>query len=163
MSNTDASNSFEDPLENYEAPKFDDPVAQALHDATVSDVQTQPHICVSADTSVREAMKLMAGRQIACVLVEQQNKLVGVFGDRDVLDRVALEYDAVTDRPVSEVMSTEPVFVQTDDSAAKVLSVMAVSGYRHVPVVDSDQTPAGIVSPHRIAHFLKSHLKDGTA
>jgi CBS domain-containing protein len=153
-----SKNGFEDPLENYDAATFDDPVEQALHDASVSEVQMKPHLCVSADTPIREAMKLMAGRQIACVLVEKDDKLVGVFSDRDVLERVALEYDDVIDKPVSSVMSTDTVFVRTDDSAAKVLSVMAISGYRHVPVVEGDQKPVGIVSPHRIAHFLKSHL-----
>jgi len=151
--------SFEDPLEDYSPPVFEDPVEQALHDELVSTLQTQPHFCVSADTSVRDTMKLMVGRQIACVLVEEGEKLVGVFGDRDVLDKVALEYDDVIDRPVREVMSTNPVLVLEDDSAAKVLSVMAVSGYRHVPVTTPEGKTIGIVSPQRMGHFLIRHLQ----
>lgn len=149
---------FDDPLENYDPPEFSDPVEQALHDEGVSSLQTQPHTTVSSGTTVRDTMALMVGREISCVLVEEDDKLVGVFGDRDVLDKVALEYDDVIDQPVSSVMSTGPVYVREDDTAAKALSIMAVSGYRHVPVVSPDGKPTGIVSPQRMAHFLKTHF-----
>lgn len=148
---------FEDPIENYDAPTFDDPIEQALHDETVVNIQAQPMTCVDAGTSVRDTMKLMVGLQIACVLVKEGGRLVGVFGDRDVLDKVSLEYDEVIDKPVSEVMSDNPVFVQEDDSAARALAVMAVSGYRHVPVVNGSNEPVGIVSPQRMAKFLSAH------
>ena len=156
MSN--AENEYQDPLENYDSPEFSDPIEQLLHDETVSALQTQPHMCVSADTTVREAMNLMTGKQISCVLVEEADHLIGVFSDRDVLDKVALEYEDVIDSSVRNVMSSEPVFVREDDTAAKVLSVMAVSGYRHVPVVNETGKTIGIVSPQRVAKFLSSHL-----
>ena len=149
---------FEDPIENYDTPTFDDPVEQALHNEPVANIQAQPMTCVGADTSVRETMNLMVGRQIACVLVKEEDRLVGVFGDRDVLDKVSLEYDDVIDNPVRNVMSEKPVYIQEDDSAAKALAVMAVSGYRHVPVVNTKHEPVGIVSPQRITRFLSSHL-----
>ena len=98
---TDNKNEFEDPLEDYSPPEFDDRVEEAIHNKHVADIQTKPHLCVARDTSVRDAMKLMAGRQIACVLVEDEGQLVGIFADRDVLDKVAMEYDAVIDGPVS--------------------------------------------------------------
>jgi len=149
---------FQDPLEDYDPPVFEDPVEQALHDESVESLKTKPLTTVAADLSVREAMQLMVGNQIACILVEEGGKLVGVFSDRDVLDRVALEYDQVIDGPVRDVMSTDPVFVEEVDNAAKVLTVMAVSGYRHVPVVNAQGAPTGIVSPVRISQFLSSQL-----
>lgn len=150
---------YEDPLEDYSGPDFADNVEEAIHNTLVSEIQTQPHLCVTADTSVREAMKLMVGRHIACVLVEQDGVLAGVFGDRDVLDKVALEYDDVIDGPVSAVMSQSPVSVVEADSVAKVMSIMAISGYRHVPVVSAEGRTVGIVSPHRLGGFLKDHMQ----
>ncbi len=151
---------FEDPIENYDAKQFDDPIEQAFHDESVANIQAQPMTCVDANTSIRETMKLMVGLQIACVLVHEDGRLVGVFGDRDVLDKVSLEYDAVIDKPVRTVMSDKPVYVQDDDSAAKALAVMAVSGYRHVPVVNAKHEPVGVVSPQRMAKFLSAHLEN---
>lgn len=156
---TDCSNEFEDPLENYDPPTFDDPVEEALSEQLVSSLAIHPYTCVTADTSVRDTMKLMAGRQINCVLVEDNERLVGVFGDRDVLNKVALEYSDVMDRPVREIMSTDPVSVKECDPVAKVISIIAISGYRHVPVVDPEGRPVGIVSPQRIEHFLCSQME----
>ena len=154
MSTEKSIQPFEDPLENYDAPKFDDPVEQALHDASVTSLQSQPFLCVDSSTSVRDAMKLMTGKHISCVLVTEDAKLVGVFGDRDVLDKVALEYDDVIDEPVSTVMSTDPAFVGEFDSAAKALAVMVGSGYRHIPIVNDKSVPIGIISPQRFSKFL---------
>ena len=158
MTDSNSNDRFLDPLENYDSIDFDDPVEQSLHVESVASLQTQPHICVTSDTSVRDTMRLMTGKQISCVLVEEDDRLIGVFGDRDVLDKVALEYDDVMDGPVADVMSRNPVSVREDDTAAKVLSVMAVTGYRHVPVVDPQGKTVGIVSPQRVAKFLSSHL-----
>ena len=112
---------FDDPLEDYSVPALADPLEAAIHDTLVDGLQTQPCLSVSAGTTVRGAMKLMVGRHSACVLVEDAGQLVGVFADRDVLDRVALEYDRVIDGPVRTVMSRDPVSVLEADPVAKVI------------------------------------------
>ena len=146
---------FQDPLENYEPKTYDDPVEQALAEQTVEAMQHQPHATISPETTVSEAVHKLAGLHIACLLVEEDSKLVGVFSDRDVLDKVALEYDAIKDRPVSEVMTSNPVYVYETDPAAAALSVMAVSGYRHVPILDAQGHLTGIASPQRVTSLLQ--------
>ena len=141
---------FQDPLQNYEPKTYDDPVEQALAETTVDAIVHQPSETISPDTKISEAVQKLAGFHIACLLVEQEGKLVGVFSDRDVLDKVALEYDALKDRPVSEVMTTQPVFVYESDPAAAAISVMAVSGYRHVPILNVNDELIGIVSQQRV-------------
>jgi CBS domain-containing protein len=88
--------------------------------------------------------------------------LVGVFSERDVLSKVVLEYDKVKDLPVSEVMTTEPIYVNETDSAVVALSVMALCGYRHVPVVDLNDNVVGIVSPQRVTEFLQKHFNQAS-
>ena len=78
-----------------------------------------------------------------------------MFSDRDALDKVALEYDEVKDQPVSEVMTANPIYIYESDPSAAALSVMAVSGYRHVPILDAHDNLAGIVSPQRLTEFLQ--------
>lgn len=146
---------FQDPLENYEPKTYDDPVEQALADETVEAIQHHPFATITPETTVADAVQQLAGFHIACLLVARDNKLVGVFSDRDVLDKVALEYDNVKDQPVSEVMTTNPVYVYESDPAAAALSVMAVSGYRHVPILDLDGNLSGIASPQRVTSFLQ--------
>jgi signal-transduction protein with cAMP-binding, CBS, and nucleotidyltransferase domain len=151
---------FRDPLQNYHPKTHNDPLEKALIDETVVAIQCTPVATVAPGTPVHAAVKTLAGLHVGCLLVAENGRLVGVFSDRDVLDRVALEYDQVKDRPVSELMTTDPVYVYETDSAAAALSIMAVSGFRHVPVTNIDQQVVGIVSPQRVTEFLRKHVLD---
>lgn len=152
-----ADEEFSDPLENYEPPQYEDALEQALDQETVEAIQSTPFATISPDVTIEQAVAKLASQEIACLLVEQDGKLVGVFSDRDLLDKAALEYNDVKHQPVSSVMTTDPVFVYQTDSAAAAISVTAVSGYRHVPVVDLEENLLGIVSPQRVTKFLREH------
>ena len=149
---------FQDPLENYDPKTFDDPLEQALAEQSVMAIQHEPFSAVPQEMPVCEAVQKLASMHAACLLVEQDGQLVGVFSDRDVLNSVALEYDQVKDLPVSEVMTPQPVFVFESDSSAAALAVMADSGYRHVPILDLQHKITGIVSPQRVTGFLHSYF-----
>jgi CBS domain-containing protein len=151
---------FQDPLQNYDPKVYNDPLEKALAEETVGAIQSTPVAMVTPETPVHAALQTLARLKVSCLLIEDQSKLVGVFSDRDVLERVALEYDQVKDRPVRELMTANPVVVYESDSAAAALSIMAVSGFRHVPVTKVDGTIVGIISPQRVTEFLRKHFSN---
>ena len=151
---------FQDPLENYDPKSYGDALEQALAEETVAAIQHRPAATVTPDTAIADAIQRLTEIHAACLLIEEDGRLVGVFSDRDVLDKVALEYDELKGKPVSRVMTTNPVHVYDSDSAAAALAVMAVSGFRHVPVTDSNKCVVGIVSPHRVTSFLRKKFRD---
>lgn len=136
-----------------------DPLEVALAEETVAAIQSQPFAAVTPNSSIAEAVAQLADLEIGCLLVAESGKLVGVFSNRDVLDKVADRYEQIKDRPVSEVTTANPVFVHESDSAAAALHVMAVSGFRHVPVMNLDDEPVGIISPQRVLGFLREHFQ----
>jgi CBS domain-containing protein len=145
---------FGGPLHNDASRTERDALERALMEETVTAIQSRPCTSISPDTTVAEAIRLLANRGIACVLVEEGGQLVGVFSDRDALNKVALEYATMKQKPVREVMTADPVYVYESDSPAAALCVMAVMGHRHVPVLDRDHKILGIVTPTRITSFL---------
>jgi len=149
---------FQDPLENYDPKVYNDPLEEALAEETVDQIRHEPMATIGPDTPVGEAVRKLAGLHVACLLVEQDGELLGVFSDRDVLDKVALELDDVKDQPVRNFMTDNPVYVYETDSSAAAFSVMAVVGFRHVPVLNLKQKLVGIVSPQRATEFLQQHL-----
>jgi CBS domain-containing protein len=150
---------FRDPLENYDPKKYDDRLEEALCEETVAAIQHEPYECISPETTVEAAVKKLAGLHIACLLVEKEGSLLGVFSDRDVLNKVALEYGELRSRPISEMMTSNPIYVYETDSAAAALAVMVVAGFRHVPVLNLSSKLVGIVSPQRVTAFLSRHSK----
>lgn len=148
---------FTDPLSDYSPPTYRDALEEALAEQPVSHIQHQPHASIRPDQTVAEAIQCLASQQVACLLVEQEGQLLGVFTNRDVLNKVALEPECLS-LPVSDVMTKHPVYVYEDDPTAAALCVMAVCGHRHVPVVDVHETVVGIVTPQRITEFLLGYF-----
>jgi len=120
-------------------------------------IQSCPFASVRPTTRISDAVRKLVRDKIACLLIEEEERLIGVFSDRDVLDKVSLEFDRVKDDPVSDVMNRNPVYVYDISSAAAALTVMSVCGYRHVPVVNLQEKLVGIVSPQRVTRFLKKY------
>lgn len=113
----------------------------------------KPAICISAETTVREAVQTMAQKNIGCLLVKESEQLAGVFTERNVLNRISQDLSAL-DEPVSAYMTRSPETIRRQDSIAYALHQMDIGGYRHMVVVDRYGTPTGILSVRDILRFL---------
>ena len=108
--------------------------------------------------TVREALESMRDYQLSCVLVVEQDQLVGIFTERDVVATVAsasLDIDHVLLR---NVMRPDPECLGLDDTLVDALHQMAVGEYRHVPVVDEQGRPTALVSMQAIVDTLLATL-----
>lgn len=161
MTASEAGEEFRDPLSNYDPPAYADDLEQALAESPMSVVEGQPFATIPPDTPVADAVHRLATLEIACLIVEEAGRLVGVFTERDVLDKVVADYGAVKDRPVRDIMTTNPVTVRSNDPPAKALFLMAATAIRHVPILDESERIIGIVSPRRVTSFLTSFLVEG--
>lgn len=150
---------FEDPLENYEPREYDDALKEALTEETVAAIRSKPYAEIDPDKTVYGALQALAGLKIASLLVVDKGTLVGVFTERDALERVSTRLNEVKDLPVKEVMTTDPVVVYETDPAAAALHAIAVAGYRHVPVLDIDDQVVGVISPRRVFDFIHKRLQ----
>ncbi len=110
-------------------------------------------VAVEPTTVVRDAVKEMVDRKIGCLLVQDGANLVGIFSERDVLNKVTPDA-AGMDRSVADFMTPSPETITSQDSIAYALHAMDSGGYRHLPVVDDDGKPTGIISVRDILSFL---------
>lgn len=109
--------------------------------------------CVQVDTPVREVIAQMVEQKTGCVLVEDGADLVGVFSERDVLNKVSSDLDRL-DHPVREFMTPGPFTITKRDSIGYALQAMDLGGYRHLPVVNASRIAIGILSVRDILRFL---------
>ena len=114
----------------------------------------KPAVSVVPTASVRAAIDAMNEGRVGCVLVVEGGRLVGVFTERDVLTRVAalgLNSDGTR---VAEVMTPDPECLTLDDGIAYALNMMSVGGFRHIPLVDADRRPTGVVAMRNIVDYI---------
>ncbi len=103
-------------------------------------------VTVEATMTVHEAVKTMAGKAIGAVLIVENEKVAGIFTERDLMNKVvARDLDCSTTR-ISDVMTRDPKTARVDDEAIDCLELMAEGGFRHLPVVDAGGRPIGMVS-----------------
>lgn len=96
--------------------------------------------------TVRAASQLMAQKKIGALLVVEKGKTLGIFTERDALNKVlAGSLDPDTTK-LSEVMVGDLQTIRAAQPLAHALHLMAEGGFRHVPVVDDDGKAVGMVS-----------------
>jgi CBS domain-containing protein len=97
------------------------------------------------ETLVSKAAKLMAKKNVGAVMVVEEDRLVGIFTERDVVFRVvAPGLDATTTR-LGDVMTPAPETVDPDKPFGYAMLRMQERGFRHLPVI-KDGKVVGIVS-----------------
>jgi CBS domain-containing protein len=117
-----------------------DTVASLLKERKKSKV-----VSVAPAATVVEAVRTMNDEKIGSVIVLDQQKLVGIFTERDVLVRViGGARDPLTTR-VSEVMTSAVRSVEPSTSLDEALRLMSEQRYRHLPVLENGQM-RGLIS-----------------
>jgi CBS domain-containing protein len=110
---------------------------------------------IDASADADEAIQRMHDNGSDCVLVVDNGRLIGIFTDRDAVLKVAGRPLAA--RPITELMTRDPVVLRHDDTVAVAINKMAVGGFRHIPIVE-DGRPIGLVSARDVFRHLASTL-----
>jgi len=149
---------YSDPLKNYDPPEYADDLERALCDETLAAIKTKPFETIPPDMTVFDALKRFMELDIACLMVAEDDRLVGILTERDILDKVAEQFEQHKLRPVRDFMTEKPVAAYITDSPAKALNVMAFGGFRHIPILDVDDKIVGILGPRRITAYIQQHV-----
>lgn len=100
---------------------------------------------VAPDTSVLDAIKLMAEKGIGAVLVLDGDKVAGIMSERDYARKVALKGKTAEETRVSEIMTEDVIYVEPSQPIEECMALMVGKRIRHLPVLD-DGKLAGIIS-----------------
>ena len=100
---------------------------------------------VAPDTTVYDALKLMADKNIGAVLVMEAESLVGILSERDYARKVALLGKSAMDTPAGEIMTDRVICVRPEESAEQCMALMTEKHVRHLPVYE-DERLLGVIS-----------------
>ena len=154
----DDGQEFVDPMSRYDPPVYNDDMERKLCEDSVTTIVHTPFRSVTPKTTVEEAIRLMVENDTACVMVVEGDHVLGMFTERDILNKVAEHFDVVKNQPVTLVMTHDPAVVHNTDTPAVALNLMAVAGFRHVPILDLQERVIGIIGPRRITAYLRGLL-----
>ena len=93
-----------------------------------------------ASATVLEAAEFMAQKRIGAVCVlDEQGKLIGVFSERDLLNRVVVPRHDASTMKLGDVASPLRAVISCDETPQQALERMEQIGTRHLPVVDGEK------------------------
>ena len=102
-------------------------------------------ISIGSDATVAEAIALLAEKRIGALPVIEDDRVVGIFSERDVIYCLATQGAEALRKRVAEVMTAPAQTVEPTRSVLGALSLMTKRRFRHLPVLDGDSL-VGFVS-----------------
>ena len=123
---------------------------------TVDRAHYEKPIAVDLSASVGEVFALLRTSEHGSVLVTDNERLVGIFTERDALRLMADSLDV--NQPISQYMVRKTVTVTRQETVHAAITKMARGGYRRLPVLDEQQRPVGLLRVHNILHYLVEHV-----
>ena len=122
----------------------------------------RPTWTLSSNNTVRQALQLMADKNIGAIVIKDQDKLIGIFSERDYARKVVLKGKNSTDTKLAEVMSKEVITISSDMQIDACMQLMTDKRVRHLPVMDNGKS-IGIISIGDVVRLMideQKHLID---
>jgi len=127
---------------------------------SVSILEPSEPISVPEDCLVSDAITLMQKHSLGClVVVDERGCLSGIFTERDCILKV-MKDETSRSKTIANFMTRDPAAEEFDITIAYALSMMSHGGFRHLPLVDKDKMPVGIISVKDIVDYIASTTFD---
>ena len=106
-------------------------------------------VSVGPQTTVRKAAEMMAENRCGSILVMQGDELLGIFTERDLLNRVAAAGKDLGSTHLAEVMTKDPDTIGADEPVKDAIRRMDEFSYRYLPVIDGGKV-IGVLSTRHL-------------
>lgn len=126
-------------------------VAQVIKNKAVQSIFT-----ISPNATVLEAIKIMAEKGVGALVVAEDEKVIGIFSERDYTRKIALMERSSNNTPVSDIMTSKVISVGLNHTVEECLQLMTDRHLRHLPVLEQEKL-VGFIS---IGDLVKAAMDD---
>ncbi|CAL1517571.1 CBS domain-containing protein [Chitinophaga sp. MM2321] len=110
---------------------------------------------IHPDNTVFEALQMLVERNVgALTVVDNNDKFLGIFSERDYARRVILKGRASKETLIREIMTERPITVTEEDSIEECMKRMTDKRIRHLPVVNEQSRLIGLISIGDVVKFI---------
>jgi CBS domain-containing protein len=132
-------------------------IEQILQGVRIEEIDVREVCRVEPTTPLAEVYRLLDERHLGAVVVCERSRVVGIFTERDVLYRTALEaIDPQT--PIRDLMTATPRTLSPNQRVAEAIAAMVEGGFRQIPVVADGGSLVGLLTSRAILRFIAEYF-----
>jgi len=109
-------------------------------------------LSVTPETTVYKALETLVEKNVSALLVLENEKLVGIFTEKDYARKVILKGKASKQTRIGDIMTRDLVTVSSDTTVDECMQLMTSKFIRHLPVVDNNLI--GIISIGDLVKYI---------
>ncbi|MBN1991700.1 MAG: CBS domain-containing protein [Anaerolineae bacterium] len=138
------------------------PAKPSLLTDTLADLDPPPPLTAPVTISLAEAVARLKKSNVGFMaLLDNNDKLVGVFTDGDVLAKVACQVEHLAEEKVKDYMTASVTTLTGQATIAQALHLMALHNFRHIPIVDSAGRVESVISFRSVVRYLGQNFSAG--
>lgn len=119
-------------------------------------------LTVPKNATLTECVSLLQKHRIGSLIVtDDDGRIAGIFTERDCVLKVVSKVSSLDTAVVEDFMTPDPMRELPDATVAYALNLMSNGGFRHVPIVDQDDLPIGIISVKDVVDYLVGRMLSG--
>ena len=110
---------------------------------------------ITPETSIYHALELMVEKNVSALLVMENEKLAGIFTERDYARKVALKGKSSKETQIGEIMTRDLITVSPNSTIDECMKLMTGKFIRHLPVVENNKLVGIISIGDVVRHIIK--------
>ena len=116
------------------------------------------YFVLNEKVTLGEAIDKIQTEHVGCVLLENNNKISGIFTERDVVQKIVGNRHDLDNEYVKDYMTKAPDVLFQNDAIGFALNKMIEGGYRHIPIINDSGKPIGVISMQDIINHLGDYF-----
>jgi len=120
----------------------------------ISSIDIKKAILKNENASLQSVIESMQLSHSSCILIINNNKIIGIFTERDVITKVVGKDVNLGNEEICNYMTNKPEILYSDDSIAFALNKMIDGGFRHIPIVHTKSKEIFVISMQDIINSI---------
>ena len=125
---------------------------------TIGTLLGEKFIILNEMVSLRDVIENIKIHHIGCVLLENNNEISGIFTERDIVRKIVGNRHNLETEKVKDYMTRNPDVLYKNDLIGFALNKMINGGYRHIPIINEENKPIGIITMQDIINHLGNYF-----